>query len=97
LVEPFDSQHRASAPDIQQASLSAAFVPQKNRSLLDHKHVEATGALRHDELVRLEEPDAAKPSKREQIRHIHSLKWRMFLEEIGNAIAYSGGIHSTSS
>jgi hypothetical protein len=52
-----------------------------------------TRALRDDELVRFEKFHAAEQGKRAQVRHIHSIKWRMLPEEISNTVAYGSGIH----
>ena len=76
------------APDVAQFGVAAALVPERDRALLDHEHVQLVRlALPQDEFVGFVKPDAAVRGERQEVGLLHRVERRVLLQEVGDTVA----------
>ena len=94
-VELLDAKHVPHTADIAQFGVACRFVPQRDRSLLDHEDlVSVRLALPEDVLVRFVELHAPARGELEEVALLHRLERRVLLEEIGYTKADGGRFHA---
>ena len=92
--EALDPQHVARAAHIAQGRLPVGFVPERDRSLLNHEHMRLVRfALPQDVVIRLMKLDAPARGELEKIAFLHGVKGRMLFEKVGDTIADRGSVH----
>ena len=87
IAVALDPEHVADAADILELDALACLIPQRDRSLLDHEHLQPMRLpLPEDVLVRFVEPHAAARGQAQEVRVVDGMERRMLLQEVGNSI-----------
>ena len=87
-------QHVARAAHIAQRRLPVGFIPERDRSLLNHEDMGLVRfALPQDVVIRLMKLDAPARGELEKIAFLDGVKGWMLFEKVGNTIADRGSVH----